>query len=332
MNVNWIKQGRKCFFGATVCQQATRGFTLTELLVVLATLCVLTMVLIPALAGTQPRSKAFQCLDNMRQIATAWTLYAGDNNERLASNNDKNSTGSQSAKALNWICPGLANQNVPTLDWTTSGNNFNTSLLNYNEVFMGAHSVALLGPYIQSGINIYVCPADNYLSPAQHTATAQSWMTKYGISTRIRSCAMDGAMGDGTKWFAKGQGGAGSMPAFYNAKKMTDLVNPSPKNCWVVMDEHPDSDDDCVFYVNPADANPTTSDNVFTELPGSLHDGAAGMNFADGHAELHKWLGKMDTIPVQYVTYTDAQNINVSGDPASLNDLTWLAQHTPAAP
>lgn len=330
MNVNWTKQRRKCFFGATARQRSASGFTLTELLVVLATLCVLTMVLVPALASTQPRSKAFQCLDNMRQIATAWTLYAGDNNERLASNSDRDAVGSETAKTQNWICPGLANQNVPLLDWTSSGNNFNSTLLNYNEVFMGAHSVALLGPYIQSGINIYVCPADNYLSPQQHTTLAQTWMSMYKISTRIRSCSMNGAMGDGTKYFGVGGGGHGAMPTFYNAKKITDLVNPSPKNCWVVMDEHPDSDDDCVFYVNPADANPATSDDVFTELPGSLHDGAAGMNFADGHAELHKWNGTLDCPPVKYITYV--QSVNVSADPASLNDLTWLAQHTPAAP
>jgi prepilin-type N-terminal cleavage/methylation domain-containing protein/prepilin-type processing-associated H-X9-DG protein len=325
MNVNWMKQRQKFLFGKTACHWSARGFTLTELLVVLATLCVLTMVLLPALAGTQPRSKAFQCLDNMRQVAAAWTLYAGDNNERLASNNDKDSAVSQNVKNLNWICPGLAGENVPTLDWSSSGNNFNTTLLNDNQVFLGAHSVALLGPYVSTAINIYVCPADNYLSPVQHTPVAQAFMAKYGISTRIRSCSMDGAMGDGVKYFA------GIWPPFYNAKKMTDLINPSPKNCWLVMDEHPDSNDDCAFYVNPADANPATSDNIFTELPGSMHDGAAGINFADGHAELHKWNGTLDCPPVKYVV-NYVQTVNVSADPASLNDLTWLAQHTPAAP
>ena len=47
------------------------GFTLTELLVVLFTLAILTVMLLPALAGTQPRSKAYQCLNNMRQLALA---------------------------------------------------------------------------------------------------------------------------------------------------------------------------------------------------------------------------------------------------------------------
>ena len=69
------------------------GFTLTELLVVLATLAILGAVLLPALAATQPRSKAYQCLNNMRQLALAWTQYAGEHNEYLPLNFDPRNTG-----------------------------------------------------------------------------------------------------------------------------------------------------------------------------------------------------------------------------------------------
>jgi hypothetical protein len=63
------------------CRDTPSGFTLTELLVVLATMAVLTIMLLPALAATQPRSKAYQCLNNMRQLALAWTLHAGENGD-----------------------------------------------------------------------------------------------------------------------------------------------------------------------------------------------------------------------------------------------------------
>jgi Tfp pilus assembly protein FimT len=42
-----------------------------ELLIVLATVAVLAVMLLPAIAGTKPSSQAFQCLENQRQL----TLY-----------------------------------------------------------------------------------------------------------------------------------------------------------------------------------------------------------------------------------------------------------------
>src|SRR5271157_3733561 len=68
------------------------AFTLIELLVVLATLGILALLLLPALASTQPRNaKVFQCLNNMRQMAVAWTLYSEDNHDRLECNYDTSS-------------------------------------------------------------------------------------------------------------------------------------------------------------------------------------------------------------------------------------------------
>jgi len=92
------------------------------------------------------------------------------------------------------------------------------------------------------------------------------------------------------------------------------------------MDEHPDSNDDACFYVDPAAAN--GSGMVFVEVPGSMHNSAAGLVFADGHSEAHVWQGRVTTQPVKFVAYSGTAH--VTGDAASLNDLTWLAQHTPA--
>jgi len=50
--------------------------------------------------------------------------------------------------------------------------------------------------------------------------------------------------------------------------------------------------------------------------------------FADGHSEVHVWKGSYTTRPVQFQQYY--QGINVSSDQASVNDLVWFAQHTPA--
>jgi prepilin-type processing-associated H-X9-DG protein len=294
------------------------AFTLTELLVVLATLGILAVVLLPALAGNQPGfSKAFQCLNNMRQLGLASCLYANDNHDKLASNND-NAASPGYNKSANWICPDGA-----VLDWSANQKNTNTLYLTVNSPTLGT---ALFANYVANAVNIYVCPADNYLSLLQQAV----WENR-GVTHRIRSCSMDGAMGDGSKWFgynANGtpNGGHSQMPLFYNAKKLTDLHSPGPSACWLIMDEHPDSDDDACFYVDPAAASGTGT--AFLELPGSMHNNAAGLVYADGHSEAHVWQGRITTQPVKYVAYL--QTVSVSSDPASQRDLTWLAQHTPA--
>jgi prepilin-type processing-associated H-X9-DG protein len=92
-----------------------------------------------------------------------------------------------------------------------------------------------------------------------------------------------------------------------------------------MLDEHPDSDDDATFFVDPADADGTGTS--FTELPGSMHGNACGMVYADGHSEVHKWKGAITVQPVTYKTYL--QKVDFKGDSATQNDLTFLAQHTP---
>lgn len=297
-----------------------RAFTLTELLVVLTTLGILAVVLLPALAGNQPgTSRAFQCLNNMRQLGLADSLYANDNHDKLASNSDEYPPMGGENDLHNWICPGGVR-----IDWSAGSYNTNTLFLTVNSPVLGT---ALFGSYVVNSVNIYVCPADKYLSGFQQGFSAAGW------THRLRSCAMNGAMGDGVKYFGfndvTGQANAGhsQMPTFYTAKKITSMHSPGPSNCWLLMDEHPDSDDDVVLYVNPADASGTGT--AFTELPGSMHNNAAGMVFADGHSVMHVWQGRITTQPVRYVAPSSV-NRTVSSDPASQNDLTWLAQHTPA--
>jgi len=272
------------------------GFTLAELLVVLATLALLTALVLPAMAGTQPRSKAFQCLNHMRQLALAWTLYAGENNERLVLNSDPHVAGT-------YLFGG-----VPS--WATGSEDWSAGQQNTNEAYVSDNRFSSLANFLANSPTVFACPAENQISPTQRAI---------GWDHRARSTSMNGAIGEGNKYEQPGP--PFGWAQWYVAKKSTDFRTPTPAQTWVFTDEHPDSIDDILMYVAPF---PTTT---FVELPGNQHDGAAGINFADGHADLHQWKGSV--LPKQPVKFVVTQQVScLTTDP----DMLWLSQHTPQAP
>src|SRR5262245_56475974 len=61
-----------------------RGFSLAELLVVIAVIAVLAALLVPVLAQARAEAKRTACLSNLRQIGQAQLLYAHDWDDRLS--------------------------------------------------------------------------------------------------------------------------------------------------------------------------------------------------------------------------------------------------------
>ena len=64
-----------------------RGFTLVELLAVIAVVGLLMALLLPALSGARKRAMQSTCLSNMRQIGASFTLYMADHEGAFMVNN-----------------------------------------------------------------------------------------------------------------------------------------------------------------------------------------------------------------------------------------------------
>jgi prepilin-type N-terminal cleavage/methylation domain-containing protein/prepilin-type processing-associated H-X9-DG protein len=63
------------------------GFTLVELLVVIAVIAILASLLLPVLSKGKARAQTIDCIDHLRQLQMCWHMYAHDNDGTLTPNN-----------------------------------------------------------------------------------------------------------------------------------------------------------------------------------------------------------------------------------------------------
>ena len=101
--------------------------------------------------------------------------------------------------------------------------------------------------------------------------------------------------------------------------KMTQIIRPSPASLFVLLDENEKSINDAGFAMTM-----TPSGGKFLDGPGTYHNFACGIAFADGHSEIHKWLKPSAIPPVTYVGLTTL--FYTVNNP----DVLWVAKRTSA--
>jgi prepilin-type N-terminal cleavage/methylation domain-containing protein/prepilin-type processing-associated H-X9-DG protein len=270
--------------------QSPGGFTLIELLVVIAIIAILAAMILPALGKAKQKTQGIYCMNNTRQLMIAWSMYAHDAGDRLVPafhGGDARGGAFDPTIGPGW-CEGW-------LDWTTSTDNTNIQ-------FLISDKYSRLAPYIAKSKNIFKCPADTYLGPAQRSL---------GWKERARSISGNIGVGDGN---------AEEGPwdtAYRHIKKYSQFTYPGPDSTWVYLDEHPDSINDSGFF------NPHAW--TWVDMPSTYHNGACGFSFADGHAEIHKWKASMASGRALAVKYTDGSDMpGLLGSKTRDVDISWI--------
>lgn len=277
--VNSVEMKSACF---------NRGFTLVEMLTVIAIIALLAALLLPVVDKTRQRAGETTCQNNLRQLQLAWIMYAGDHDDNLP----RNAAGLDAGKTREnpgWVAGTMWLDCDAGQDLTESTN---------TELLAGEKYAAFgsIGRYVKNAA-VYHCPAD------------RSTVNLLGnVLPRVRSVSMNGYMG-----------GSEQEAGFREFLKLSEIIAPVPSEAWVFMDERADSINDGLFAIDAA------AQYAIVDYPSSYHNGGSCLTFADGHADYHKWMEPTTNPPLVPGQRLPTGSKPTSSQD---RDMEWLVAHT----
>jgi prepilin-type N-terminal cleavage/methylation domain-containing protein len=286
-------------------EQVSRfGFTLIELLVVIAIIAILAAILLPVLSQARIHAQTIQSLSNLRQIGQGWKMYSSDNNGLFVVNGE----GSSADTYISWV--------AGWLDYNGGGSggtdDTNISLL--------TGPTSLMGSYVQN-YNTYKSPLDQ---SKQFGLSGQPRVRSYSMNGAIAAWLNPPSLGLHNSWLPYVPGGGSGFKVYVRESDV--IFNPGPSDLFVFLDESPDSINDGFFAVQMPNNAASTE---WIDFP-SKFGGVCPFFFADGHAELHKWLQPGNIPTPTYVTTTFGGGSPKATFELADPDIIWLAKHTSA--
>jgi len=289
------------------------GFTMIELLVVLAIIAILAVSLLPALARHRQKSQGIYCLNNGKRMMSALTMYTDDNQNYFPPIPDD---GNQ-VPGHNW-CGGQAG--------ARGGDEFNPDILS-------DPNRCLLAAYLKTSIEVFHCPGDKRMGVYQGSDPRFKGKTV----PAARTFSMSQAVGTICPGYESGPVSSNNKPHYgaptlsVNAPwlnndrthhrdapwrtygKTTAVVAPQPSGLWVLVDEDVNGLNDAAFSFG-------MERPFWYDVPGTYHNGGCGFAFADGHSESHTWVSREPK-------RGDKFHITDPGDRA---DWLWMRERTSA--
>ena len=305
-------------------QRAINGFTLIELLVVIAIIAILAAILLPALAKARERATTAGCLSNEKQLITAWIMYADDNSDLLVnlstwmSDQNGNKSTTTSPWGAPWRTDMFNGQQTPTPQ-TRTPDQWNAAIERGYRQPVQAPGRTIDGPLFIYAPNpgIVHCPGDRrYQLPfTVGGGGPYGWDSYSGVN------------------YLNGEGRNDGTKRNYSIR--TQIKQPAERFVWVEGADMRGENVGSWQMLNTSSYG--TAANAFTDAkfgdsPAAFHVTSACFNFADGHAESHRWLSAA-TIDFAADTTKGKEN-GVGGSQAKANfrgnpDLQWIGSHYP---
>jgi prepilin-type processing-associated H-X9-DG protein len=179
---------------------------------------------------------------------------------------------------------------------------------------MQVPSQAASTAYIQIGaLYPMVNSTDVYHCPGDKTQVMFAGKTQNRVRSYSMSYFMNGNDAEVQKYVTDG---------FRNNHKSTDIRNPAMS---IVVCEEGMSLDDAQFGLDPElPGDPSFSSWTWQNVPAFYHKSSTAFSFADGHAEMHRWVnGAVTTLG----TLDYAHSTGVADPTTDHTDITWVKQH-----